>query len=394
MDNNIATAEVESTDSCRSRSVNENLVGSDFFAPIAKSTDAAPQISTARTEHDAKILSDIRKFGVILIDTCELMSPGLLLLLNQNAENWRTEGIKLSITPSVMVELYRNCAHKNAVKQSDAFRGWQLIGSPEYRTFFTTYPPSSLNTHADPNLLDAARVLKFKYETNVLVLTSDKNLTSSIFNAYCTKSLVDIGGEVQVLYIDNETGELTRYHQSRLEGLVDDVLLPEWSRIGKPSVKAKQERYFHDAIFNGSGVIDSSSLKYVLGSTDSLFMKTLNKTQALRPGQKFLVVSTSLYDARIREAVEAMPQMFNIIQAAHPQMREEDAILHSISEMSTYSQDKHILLISNKRGRYDAIARKLPTCYHMKEFWGCFIDPNTGYLLKSARQKNSTILSA
>lgn len=381
-----STAVVGSTDSCRNRSVNKNSVGSDFFVSGNKDMLPSPEQVAAI---DAKILSDVRTSDVILIDTCELMSPGLPILLSQYAETWRADKTKLSITPSVLVELFRNCDHKTPSTQQDALRGWQLIGTTEYRGLFSTYPPGSINTHADTNLLDAARALKFQHEKNVLVLTSDKKLTCDIFNACCTKSVVKLGGKVQVLYIDKLTGKLMRYHKSRLEELVDEVELPEWHLIGEPSPKPGLERYFHDAIFNASVIIDSCSLKYVFGNRPSLFMKNLKKTQALRPDQKFMVVSTSLYDSTICEAVKAMPQMFNIIQAAHPGMREEDAIHQAVIDMSATCRDLHILLISNKPKRYETIARKLPTCHYMKEFWGCFIEPNTGLLLKSNTKKDS-----
>lgn len=385
------TAVVESADSCRNRSVNKNSVGSDFFVSGTKNILPTPE---QVADIDAKILSDVRTFDVLLIDTCELMSPGLSIILSQYADTWHTDKTKLSITPSVLVELLHNCRSKTPATQQDALRGWQHIGSPEYLDLFTTYPPGSINTHADTNLLDAARALKFQHEKNVLVLTSDKKLTGDIFNACCTNSVVKLGGKVQVLYIDKLTGKLMRYHKSRLEELVDEVVLPEWHLIGEPSPKPGLERYFHDAIFNASALIDSCSLKYVIGNRASLFMKNLKKTQALRPGQKFTVVSTSLYDQNIREIVETMPQMFNIIQAAHPGMREEDAIHQAILDTSATCRDKHILLISNKPKRYETIARKLPTCHHMKEFWGCFIDPKTGLLIKSNTQKDSDNLSA
>lgn len=389
--NYFSTAVVGSIDSCRNRSVNKNSVGSDFFVSGNKNMLPSPEQVAAI---DAKILSDVRTSDVILIDTCELMSPGLPILLSQYAETWRADKTKLSITPSVLVELFRNCDHKTPSTQQDALRGWQLIGTTEYRDLFSTYPPGSINTHADTNLLDAARALKFQNEKNVLVLTSDKKLTCDIFNACCTKSVVKLGGKVQVLYIDKLTGKLMRYHKSRLEELVDEVVLPEWHLIGDPSPKAGLERYFHDAIFNASVIIDSCSLKYVVGNRPSLFMKNLKKTQALRPDQKFTVISTSLYDQDISKIVETMPQMFNIIQAAHPGMREEDAIHQAILDTSATCRDKHILLISNKPKRYETIARKLPTCHHMKEFWGCFIDPKTGLLIKSNTQKDSANLSA
>lgn len=387
----INTPVVESTDSCRNRSVNKNSVGSDFFVSGNKEALLSPE---QLADIDAKILDDLRAFDVTLIDTCELMSPGLPILLSQCADTWRTDKTKLSITPSVLVELFRNCDHKTPSTQQDALRGWQLIGTTEYRDLFSTYPPGSINTHADTNLLDAARALKFQHEKNVLVLTSDKKLTCDIFNACCTKSVVKLGGKVQVLYIDKLTGKLMRYHKSRLEELVDEVVLPEWHLIGEPSPKPGLERYFHDAIFNASVIIDSCSLKYVVGNRPSLFMKNLKKTQALRPDQKFMVVSTSLYDSTICEAVKAMPQMFNIIPAAHPGMNEENAIHQAVLDMSATCRDMHILLISNKRERYKSIARKLPTCHHMKEFWGCFIDQNTGLLLKSNSKKASANISA
>lgn len=393
---NSSTAVVESTDSCRSRTVNKNLVGSVFFMPHAASSDFATQLPSALTDIDEKVLASIRKYDVILIDTCELMSHGLKHLFNLYAESWRADNITLSITPSVMMELFRNCAHINANTRQDALDGWQLIGSPEYRNLFTTYPPSSINTHADPNLLDAARTLKFKHEKNVLILTSDKSLTSSIFNTCCTKSLISIGGEVQALYIDKQTGKLTRYHESRLEKLTGDAILPEWHLIGKPSVKPRSERYFHDAIFNASVIIDSYSLKHMLGidGSISMFMQNLETKHALRPGQKFTVLSTSLLNTKIFAAVASMPHLFNVIQAAHPLMEEEDALYQAILDMTASSQDKHILLISNKINRYDAIIRRLPTCHRIKEVWGCYIEPTTGYLLQSSRKEASSFIAA
>lgn len=123
-------------------------------------------------------------------------------------------------------------------------------------------------------------------------------------------------------------------------------------------------------------------------------MQNLTNQQVLRPGQKITVVTTSLRDSEIRAAVESMPHIFNIVEACHPNIREEDALLHAILDSSTTAEDLHLLLISNQEGRYEAIARRLPTCHKVKPLWGCFIDSKNGFLYKSVRITGNSVLTA
>lgn len=388
-----ATAVVESADSCLSRTANKSYAGSDFFVPAAPTAANITPLSDIWAACEAKTPDALRAFHYILIDTCELMSAGLKPFLTRHAAAFRANNIKLSITPPVMMELFRHCSHTNESTQQEALRGWNLVVSPEFRDLFETYPPSNTSTHADPNILDAVRNLKFKLNKNVLILTGDKKLTSSIYNACCTKAISEIGGKVQVLHLDKETTLLTHYHPSRLENLDPDILLPVWHLIGKPTAQFKADRYFRDTIFNGTVFMDSSALKYALKQeTATPFLKNVQKLQALRPGQTISVVSTSLCDAEIRAAVEADPHLFNIVEAAHPLIPEEEALYQALLDASNKSRDLHLLLISNHPGRYEAIARRLPTCHRSQAFWGCHIQD--GYLRNSARHTESIALSA
>jgi len=340
---------------------------------------------------DDKTIANLCRYFAILIDTSELRSPGFESFLKLNAAAFRANGIKFSLTTQVMNELYDSLCVEDEEKRFLAYRGWALIGDPEYRDLFNTYPPSSIVMHADPNLLDAARTLKFRYEKNVLILTSDKKLTSSIFNACYIEGENDESGMVQVLYIDSRTAKLMRYHESRLEYLADGVVPTSWHLIGEPSIKHKVEGYFHDCIYNGDVFIDSCSLRHVLGvgAEETKFLAHLKRLCALRPGQKIHVVSTSLYDPEIRSKVEAMPQLFNIIEALRPHMREEEAIFQAMLDEARNSREPHMLLLTNKKGRFEYILDRLPNSHKMQEFWGCFIDAR-GLLRKTVKDSDTT----
>ena len=340
---------------------------------------------------DDKTIAVLRRYFAILIDTCELMTPGLEVFLKLNAAAFRANGIKFYVTPQVMMELYRNLLNTDDEKKLRATRGWALIGSAEYRDLFDTYPPSSIVTHADPNLIDAARTLKLRHEKNVLILTSDKRLTSSIFNACYIEGLGEEHGQVQVLFIDAKNAKLTRYHESRLEFLADGVELPAWSVIGEPKVKPWVERYFHDSIYNGSVFMDSCALRHALGigAAKTEFLANLKTFDALRPGQKINVVTTSLYAPEVRSAVEAMPHLFNIVQAISPRMREDEAIFQAMLDEARISREPHMLLITNKKERFEYVLGRIPTTHKMQEFWGCFIDAR-GLLRKTVKDSDTT----
>ena len=340
---------------------------------------------------DDKTITELRRYFAILIDTCELMTPVLEAFLKLNAAAFRANGIKFYVTPQVMMELYRNLLNKDEEKKLRASRGWSLIGAPEYRDIFDTYPPSSIVTHADPNLIDAARTLKIRHEKNVLILTSDKKLTSSIFNACYLEGQDEEHGQVQVLFIDAKNAKLTRYHASRLEFLADGVLLPDWSIIGEPKVKPWVERYFHDSIYNGCVFMDSCALRHALGigASETNFCSNLKTYAALRPGQKINIVTTSLYDPEIRSRVEAMTHLFNVIEAINPRMREDDAIFHAMLDEARNSREPHMLLITNKKERFSYITSRIPTTHKMQEFWGCFID-GRGLLRKTVQVDESS----
>lgn len=389
------TAVVESVDSCRVRSTNKNNVETAFFVSNTLShLNGIANLEQVK-ELDSKTISALCRFDVILIDTCELMSQRLEDFLKLNAVSFRINGIKLSITPSVMMELFRNCSHKDETARQNASKGWQLIVSPEYKDFFITYPPVSTITHADLNIVDAVSCIKLREEKNVLVLTSDKKLTSSIFNTCCDESLACIGGRVQVLYIDKKSAELTRYHKSRLEELLDSVTVPNWHIIGALSSKVLSQNYFHDCIANGTVFMDSCALKYVFNPDyKTPFMENLHKLNALRSGQKIIVLSPSLYDPQVRDAVKSLPHIFTIIEPMNSQLTERDALLFEVISAMSISSDLHTLLISNKPQRYDYIADKLPTCHKGKEFWGCFIETRNGLLCKSSHHNNKSSISA
>lgn len=340
---------------------------------------------------DDETISELRSYSSILIDTSELRSPGFESFLKLNAAAFRANGIMFSITTQVMTELFNSLCVEDEEKRRLAHRGWSLIGDAEYRDLFVTYPPISIVTHADPNLLDAARTLKFRYEKNVLILTSDKKLTSSIFNACYIEGENDENGMVHVLYIDSRTAKLIRYHESRLEHLANGVILPSWHIIGEPSIKHKVEGYFHDCIHNGDVFIDSCSLRHVLGigADETKFRIHLKRLCALRPGQKINVVTTSLYDPEVRSAVEAMPHLFNIVQAISPRMREEEAIFQAMLDEARNSREPHMLLLTNKKGRFEYILDRLPKSHKMQEFWGCFIDAR-GLLRKAVKDSDTT----
>ena len=302
---------------------------------------------------------------------------------------FRQNNIKLSVTPPVMMELFRNCKSERENTKQDAIRAWNLLISPEYSDLFNTYPPSNTSTHADSNLVDAARNLKLRYEKNVMILTSDKKLTSSIYNACCTESLDGVGGKVQVLIFDQLTAKLTRYHASRLENVSKDVLIPDWHLIGAPKVRPWHERYFHTCISKSIVFMDSCALRYVVDdSKKTNFCANLESLTALRPGQKIHVVSTSLYDSEIRKKVEAMPHLFHVVEAYNPMMREDDAIFQAMLDAAGYTRTLRMLLITNKIGRFDSILHRLPTCHNIGEFWGCRID-SQGFLRSTSQNLNS-----
>lgn len=362
------------------------LAGQISNAQFSKAQFEEPAAPSILKVLDSKVLDNLRDFDVILIDTCELMSSILESFFTLNADALRENNIKFCITPPVMMELYRHCSSKNEDKRTKALQGWNLVVSPEFIDFLGTYPPSTITTQADPNLVDAARNLKLRYEKNVLILTSDKKLTSSIYNACSTETLAEIGGKLQVLYIDKQTAQLTRYHESRLENLTNDVIIPSWNHIGQPKAPPVIARYFHDAIYNGTVIMDSCALKYAFCSAyRTPFMENIKNLDALRPGQKITVVSSSLYSPEIRAAVEALPHIFSIIEPYNNRIREEDALFHAILDLSATSRDKHLTLITNHPKRYDGIVAKLPTCHQVKEFWGCYIDSN-GLLRKSRKE--------
>lgn len=389
------TAVVESVDSCRVRSTSDNNVETAFFVSGTENhLEGLSELKQAK-KLDTKSLSELCRFDVIFIDTCELMSSGLENFLKLNAVAFRIKEIKLSITPSVMMELFRNCSHRDETARQNALRGWHLIVSPEFKDLFITYPPVSTITHADPNIVNAVCSIKLHNEKNVLVLTSDKKLTSSIFNTCCIDSVIRIGGCVQVLYIDKASAELTRYHKSRLENLLSTVSVPEWHIIGALSLQSEAQNYFRDCIANGTVFMDSSALKYAFNpDCRTPFLENLHKLNALRSDQKIIVLSSSLYDPQIRDAVKSLPHIFTIIEPLNPELREKDALLFEINSARTISNDLHILLISNNPSRYGYIVNGLPTCHRGKEFWGCFIDTRNGLLCKSSRSNGKSSISA
>lgn len=398
--NKTTTTVVESVDSCRSCSVAEGqseLVSAFEGCDALSSPYVAGDLSWFFCAEVGRPLDDIRAFDVVLIDTCELMSPVLELFLDANGALMRTAQIKLSIIPSVLMELFRHCSNANNSTRESALRGWKLVVSDKYGDLFSLYRSSHMDqsalttTFADGSIVDVVRSLKLRDQKNVLLITRDKELSSSIFNSCCTRSLSRVGGNVQVLYMDGQSAQLTRYHSSRLMSLSRDVILPDWPSIGAVSTTVLREKYFHDAICNGTVFMDSCALKYALKpSFKTNFMENLRRLQALRPGQKIKVVPASLYDPEVRHEIEAMPHIFEIVESYDSIISEEDALLHAIIDALRSSNDQHLLLITNHPRRYSPIAGKLPTCYKIKEFWGCYIDTTYGLLQRTLKNNAAT----
>lgn len=371
---------VESYDSSRLRSTNKKIVGTDIFVPKSKALPKPSHSSQSLAPLDEKTLNAISTLDYILPDTNVLMYPTFELFLRMNANALKARNIKLSLCASVMMELYNNSDPDKERTRQDALRAWNLITAPEFRHLFSTYPPCSAISHADYNLLDAARQLKYRHEKNVLILTRDKELTSSIYNACSTQSVAEVGGKVQVLYIDDETANLTHYHPLRLSHLSNDVILPEWHQYGKLPGYAN---YFIKAFSNRTAIMHSSSIREAFLNTDTQqFATNLEKLNALAQGQKIFVLSTALYAPEIREIVKNNQHLFSVLRACHSGLSEEDAIYQAILEGTKYPSTRRILLISNHSNVYDDIMRKYQTCCKPHSIWSCYVTPE-GFLRKT-----------
>ena len=137
--------------------------------------------------------------------------------------------------------------------------------------------------------------------------------------------------------------------------------------------------------------MDSCALRHALGigAAKTDFCANLKAFDALRPGQKINVVTTSLYDPEVRSTVEAMPHLFNIVQAISPRMREDEAIFQAMLDEARLSREPHMLLITNKKERFEYVLGRIPTTHKMQEFWGCFIDAR-GLLRKTVKNSDTT----
>lgn len=381
-------------DSCRNRSTNKKSVGTDFLASTPKFVVTQTYAAKSFDKLDDIAREKLLRADLILVDTSELMSPALEDFLQLNILFFISSNIKLHIIPQVFSELYKHLNSTDEDKKNRAKKGWALIGSDAYRAFFETYPPSSIVTHVDPNLVDTARTLKFKHKKNVLILTSDKKLTSSIYNACCHEDIVNAEGSVQVLSINPSNAQLTRYHESRLVNIAEGIVIPQWHIIGMPKVEPRQERYFREKISTSFVVMDSCSLRYAVGNEKKTdFCQNLSTLKALAPGQKINVVSTSLYDPAIRSKVESLHNLFNIVEAISPAMKEEESIFQLVMDATYGKPNQNILLISNKPGRFEKLHLRRPSCHKLQNFWGCFIT-SKGLLCKSIQDAEAPALSA
>lgn len=382
------TAVVESTDSCRFRSTNNKTVGTDIFVPASNAQLTPSYSSKVLAPLDDKTLDAMGLFDYILADTNVVMYPVFASFIKMNADALSARNIKLSFCSSVLVELFRkHLSNTDEEKKSCATRGWNLLGAPEYRAIFDTYPPSTLDTHADYNLLDAARKLKYAHEKNVLILTRDKELTSTIYNACCTGSVAEVGGKVQVLYIDDETANLIHYHPMKLTSLSNDVILPEWHNFEEiPSYVG----YFVNALTTRTAIMHSDTIRDIfLNKNKCKFKENFERLKAMLKGAKIHIMSTALKDTEIREIVESNPQIFDVVRACHASLSEEDAIFQAILDGVKDSGNRKILFISNQYTHYENILQKYQTCCKTRNLWGCYITPD-GFLRSFASTTTNT----
>lgn len=345
--------------------------------------------------YTAEVLNSVQ---YVFVDTCFLMQPKFDIFLIRYNPLFSSRGIKLCIIPQVLQELRQNAESDDEEKRTRAENALSWMQSSIFGSIF-----SIVFCHCQTPVADRAFFHEFlvgSYSRHQCLLTNDRELTASIYNACCNDRRRVLKAQTLVLTMDAD-GTLARYAAERLQPAMGVTLppwplvvfnpgeeaaycsdvfppvphaisataIPEWTRFN-PALF-----YIYDCIANGLVYMDSASLSYAhKKATD--FVAIIRRSGACRVS-KIHVLSLSLHGDARTEWVRSMPDIFVIEESPLPAAGEEDALFYSIfnADVSS-SQVHHTLLISNAPGRCERLAARQPQCFERPRFWGCFISRN------------------